>query len=114
MKTKYYWKVVKKTYNPNIWASSLITGKYSLEYQIGMITKSAMDENGIFVFKTRDRARKYKKNYSNFPGFTILKVLPVGREISENKIKFYDYRELRSGVKVPTSSIYIPPRNDFF
>ena len=79
---KYYWKLVRINKNdPTTFTSSIIrSGKYALSYKIGIPTKSAMDENGIFVFNTRKNARAFKGNIYQFSG-RIFKCTVQGKEI---------------------------------
>lgn len=102
MKTKYYWKVVRETSVKGIFKSaSVINGIYCLKYSIGLPTLSAMDENGIFVFKTRNQARVFKKDLGNFGGYLrILKVKVFGDEIDINSLSLYDLWELWAGYKL--------------
>lgn len=93
---KYYWKVVRpiNSYSPGIFKSCVIgIGIYSLLYKIGVPTKSAMKENGIFVFETRKNARKFNCNQ----GGTIFKCEVEGEEIKCPK--FYNIYDLENNNK---------------
>lgn len=83
MKQKYYWKVVKiVTDTSGAYASALISGgKYHLFYHIGVPTKSAMQENGIFVFTTRKQARNFRSNLLFKRNMRIFKCEVEGKEI---------------------------------
>jgi len=79
---KYYWKVVSLVGNdPNEFTSCVIKhGIYSLRYEIGKRTKSAMTENGIFVFDTRKNARQFKHTLF-FSTTRIFRCMVHGKEI---------------------------------
>lgn len=88
MKKNYYWKVVRVTPILGTYKSSFIRqGKYCLYYKVGIPTKSAMSENGIFVFETRKQARSFSKNFCK-KTFRIFKCKIHGPEV-KNPI-FYD------------------------
>jgi hypothetical protein len=91
---KYYWKVVKFV-SPEVYRSCVISkGKYSLEYRVGVPTKSLMKENGIFVFDTRESAIDFRRN----EGGTIFKCEVEGNEIECPT--FYAIRELKMGGRI--------------
>ena len=91
---KYYWKVVKFV-SPGVYRSCVISmGKYSLNYQVGIPTKSPMKENGIFVFNTRESARDFRRN----EGGTIFKCKVEGEEIECPT--FYAIWDLKKGRRV--------------
>lgn len=97
MKKKYYWKVVKSVLPEiyKIYRSCVISeGKYSLEYRVGIPTKSAMKENGIFVFDTRENARYFKHN----EGGIIFKCEVEGNEIECPT--FYAIWDLKIGERI--------------
>ena len=93
---KYYWKVVKKDNALPGWYRSCVIGYgiYSLTYKIGISTKSAMKENGIFVFDTREDARDFRRN----EGGTIFKCKVEGEEIECPT--FYAIWDLKKGRRV--------------
>ena len=99
MKKKYYWKVVR-ILDTGIYGSCIIkSGKYSLYYNIGIPTKSAMDENGIFVFNTRESARRFKNDIFD-PDCMYVKIFKCevhGKEV--NNPTYYSTLALIDGCK---------------
>lgn len=94
MKKKYYWKAVTiVTDTDGAYASAFISGgKYRLFYHIGVPIKSAMKENGIFVFNTRKQARNFRSHLLLKHNVRIFKCEVEGKEIQ--RPVYYDVSEL--------------------
>lgn len=101
---KYYWKVVDITDDPTTFTSCIVNeGKYCLTYKVGKQTKSAMTENGVFVFDTRESARIFKKvfvdcNTDGETNYKVFKCIVHGEEIT-NPIYYTIWQLSRLNVK---------------
>ena len=84
-KEKHYWKVVR-TGNPKgedcVYTSAIITeGVYLTIYKIDEYVSAPLKENGLFVFKTRSAARKFKKRECGWKHL-LFKVKVRGEQIT--------------------------------
>jgi hypothetical protein len=78
MKKKYYYKMVK-IWNERYYSSNPFDPKnpYRLEYRIGKITKAKSYTIGLFFFKTKGDAYKFRAQQGNNIR-TVLKVEVIG------------------------------------
>ena len=111
---KYYWKIVMDSFEPGVFTSCIIDeGQYCLTYKVGERTKSAMDENGIFVFDTRKNARAFQRSMC-ISDSRIFKCTVQGEECyypvyyNSYVLKHFDMKESSTTNKFPDGTKSFP------